>query len=96
MRSRFSAFALGLEDYLLASWASATRPNAEEFALDDGLEWRRLLIRDTSAGGPDEATGYVAFTAIARGPQGRIELRERSRFARDDRGRWVYVDGIED
>ena len=96
MRSRFSAFALRLADFLLDSWAVETRPGAAELDLDDGLEWRRLVVRDTSAGGPSDTTGHVAFTAVARGAEGRVELRERSRFARDGRGRWVYVDGAED
>lgn len=95
MRSRFSAFALGMDAYLVTTWAEETRPPGLDTS-DDGIEWRRLLIRDTSAGGPDDATGVVAFTAIARGQEGRIELRERSRFARDASGRWVYVDGFED
>ncbi len=91
MRSRFSAFALGDGAYLLASWAAETRP--AQLDLDDGVEWRRLLIRDVTAGGPADRTGRVAFTAVGRGPEGRVELRERSRFARDEAGRWVYVDG---
>lgn len=91
MRSRFSAFALGNAAYLLASWHQSTRP--AQLDLDDTIEWRRLLIRDTTAGGATDTTGRVAFTAVGRSPEGRIELSERSRFARDNAGRWVYVDG---
>lgn len=94
MRSRFSAFALGLGDYLHATWDPATRPARAELDPDPEVRWLRLLIQDTRAGGPDDDTGEVAFVAIARGPEGRIELRERSRFRRvgADR-RWVYIDG---
>lgn len=92
MRSRFSAFALGDAAYLRASWDPATRP--DELDLDDGAAWKRLFIEGSEGGGPFDETGTVTFTAIGRGPAGRIELRERSRFARSgsDR-RWVYVDG---
>jgi len=98
MRSRFSAFALGLRDFLLASWHPSTRPGSLE--LDPEVEWRRLLIQDATAGGARDREGYVTFTAVARSPAGRVEQRERSRFLRDaaepaDRGtpRWRYVDG---
>ncbi len=92
MRSRYSAFALGNAEYLLASWDQSTRP--AELELEPDVVWKRLFIETTEAGGPFDETGTVTFTAIARGPDGRVELRERSRFTRagSDR-RWVYVDG---
>lgn len=102
MRSRYSAFALGLSEYLLESWDPRTRPDSLE--LDDDLVWRRLLVESTEAGGPFDREGRVTFTAIARGASGRLVQRERSRFVRsplpggsegseggDDR--WRYVDG---
>lgn len=90
MRSRFSAFALGLAEYLLASWHPSTRPASLE--LDDGTVWRRLQIVDTVAGGPDDAQGVVEFRASYRDADGAGVLHERSRFTRVD-GRWAYVDG---
>lgn len=90
MRSRFSAFALGLDGYLLTSWHPATRP--AELDLDPDLTWRRLQIVDTVAGGPEDSTGVVEFRASYRGPDGAGLLHERSRFERVD-GRWVYRDG---
>ena len=94
MRSRFAAFALGLGDYLFETWDPATRPERAELDPDPDLAWQRLVIQDTRAGGPDDDTGEVAFIAIARGAEGRFELRERSRFVRSGpERRWVYVDG---
>ena len=90
MRSRFSAFALGLAAYLLESWHPDTRPPALD--LDDGTQWRRLQIVDTAAGGPADETGIVEFRASYRTPGGSGVLHERSRFARLD-GAWRYVDG---
>jgi SEC-C motif-containing protein len=90
MRSRYSAFALGLAPYLLESWHPSTRPGSLE--LDPGLRWIRLLVERVEAGGPFDDEGFVVFTAIARSPEGRLEQRERSRFVREA-GRWRYLDG---
>ena len=90
MRSRFSAFALGLAGYLTETWDPSTRPAALD--LDERVEWRRLQIVDTARGGEDDGIGVVEFRAAFRGPDGAGVLHERSRFARSG-GRWVYVDG---
>ena len=78
MRSRYSAFALGLADYLLSTWHPSTRPASLE--LDD-TEWRRLQVVEVSG-------DVVEFRASYRGGL----LHERSRFAQEG-GRWLYVDG---
>ena len=90
MRSRFSAFALGRADHLLASWHPSTRPASLE--LDPDVVWRRLQIVDTVAGGPDDADGVVEFRASYRDADGPGLLHERSLFIRVD-GRWLYLDG---
>ena len=90
MRSRYSAFALGLDGYLLASWHSSTRPARLE--LDPETVWRRLQIVDTVAGGEADETGFVEFRASYRDASGAGLLHERSRFVRVD-GTWTYVDG---
>ena len=90
MRSRYSAFALGLAPYLRATWAPATRP--ADLDLDDDVVWRRLQIVDTARGGPGDDTGVVEFRAAFRGPEGAGVLHERSRFVRSA-DRWVYLDG---
>lgn len=91
MRSRYSAFALGLEPHLLRTWAPATRPRRLD--LDPDVRWRRLQIVDTARGGEGDDTGVVEFRAAHRGPDGAGVLHERSRFSRDGAGRWVYLDG---
>ncbi|WUI03986.1 YchJ family metal-binding protein [Spirillospora sp. NBC_00431] len=90
MRSRFSAFAMQDEAYLLASWHPATRP--EQIGFENGLRWTRLEIIHEEAGGPDDDKGVVAFRAhyITGSQPG--ELHEVSRFVRYD-GAWVYVRG---
>ncbi len=90
MRSRYSAFVLGLAPHLRSTWAPATRPQGIE--LDDTITWRRLQIVDTARGGAGDDTGVVEFRAAFRGPEGVGVLHERSRFVRSG-GRWVYLDG---
>ncbi len=90
MRSRFSAFALRLPAYLLDTWHPGARPPSVN--LDEAIQWRRLQIVDTVAGGPDDETGTVEFRASYRSAEGAGMLHERSRFARVD-GAWRYVDG---
>ncbi len=92
MRSRYSAFAVGLPSYLLATWHPDTRPRT--LTLDEDVRWRRLQIVDTARGGPDDATGVVEFRAAHRSADGAGVLHERSRFSRVG-GRWAYLDGVD-
>lgn len=89
MRSRYTAFAVGDREHLLASWDPATRPS--ELTLD-GTRWLRLDIIDTAAGGPFDDRGTVEFEAFYRDESRRQSIHERSRF-RKTSGRWLYVDG---
>lgn len=85
MRSRYSAFVLKLDDYLLATWHPTTRP-AE--LITDGTRWLGLTIVETVDGKAWDQQGIVEF--VARFERG--ELRERSRFVFEER--WLYVDGV--
>ena len=77
MRSRYAAYALGLDGYVFRTWHPRTRP---EEVSDTGV-WTGLEIV--------EATDTeVEFRAHYPGGV----LHERSRFELR-RGRWVYVDG---
>ena len=90
MRSRYTAFVVGDERHLVATWHPGTRP--DELSLDPAQRWTGLDIVDVEAGGDGDARGVVEFRASWR--QGREQgvLHERSRFLR--RGeRWWYVDG---
>ncbi|MES2884874.1 MAG: YchJ family metal-binding protein [Pseudomonadota bacterium] len=89
MRSRYSAFVLGLADYLLASWHPGTRP--AQLTLDGGVKWLGLTIKAHQTTGPD--TAMVEFVARSRsGGAAAQRLHETSRFVRDE-GRWFYLDG---
>jgi SEC-C motif-containing protein len=73
MRSRYSAFAVGDAAYLLATWHPSTRPG--DLQLDDDVEWRRLDVVRTSAGGPFDDGGVVEFVAHHRRGRARPAAR---------------------
>lgn len=89
MRSRYSAFALHNDSYLLATWHPSRRPS--EITFDPAQKWLGLKIVSTASTGPD--TAEVEFIARYRvGGASAARLHERSRFVREG-GRWFYVDG---
>lgn len=92
MRSRYSAFALGLPDYLLATWHPATRP--ADLDLDQATTWTGLEILGTEAGKAWDQAGTVTFVASFSSPDGDGTMRERSGFTLEG-GRWYYVDGAQ-
>ncbi|MEV0148859.1 MULTISPECIES: YchJ family metal-binding protein [unclassified Nonomuraea] len=93
MRSRFSAFGVGDEAYLLRTWHPATRP--ARLDLDRGVRWVRLEILETGRGTVLHTEGTVRFRAhyVERGREGSME--EHSRFVRLD-GQWVYEGARDD
>ncbi len=90
MRSRYSAFALGDEAYLLRSWHPGTRPARVRFVPDQ--HWTRLDVL-AAAGGPLDAEGTVEFVAHFERDGEARQLHEISRFTRHE-GHWVYVGPI--
>jgi SEC-C motif domain protein len=91
MRSRFSAFALGEQAYLLSSWHPSTRP--KRLRLDPASEWTHLEIVGRTGGGPFDTEGTVEFRAHHRAGGETGVLHENSRFVRED-GAWLYVDAL--
>jgi SEC-C motif-containing protein len=89
MRSRYSAYVLGLNDYLLATWHVSTRPATLE-ASQTGLKWLGLEVRRAWQVNPELA--YVEFVARSRLLFRGQRLHETSRFVFEE-GRWWYVDG---
>ena len=88
MRSRYTAYTLGNDAYVLATWHASRRPPAIDF--DTGAKWLGLEVRRHQSTGPDSAE--VEFVARWRVGGRAVRLHERSRFVREG-GRWYYVDG---
>ena len=92
MRSRYSAYALCLSDYVLDTWHESTRPEITE-RFDSGVKWLGLTVKRAWTASPDE--GFVEFVARSKSPGGgpAQRLEELSRFVRVD-GRWQYVEAV--
>ncbi|WP_449427312.1 YchJ family protein [Rhodanobacter umsongensis] len=92
MRSRYSAYVLRREDYLLATWHPDTRPASLRLTAQQPVPtWLGLEIRRAQAADDDHAT--VEFVARYRLGGGRAQRQhETSRFVREN-GRWHYLDG---
>jgi SEC-C motif-containing protein len=90
MRSRYSAFVLALEPYLLATWHASTRPPRVDF--EPGTKWLGLRVESARDTGPDAAeVSFVARYKVGGGSA--VRMGERSRFVREADGRWYYVAG---
>ena len=92
MRSRYAAYVLADEAYLLGTWAPEHRPDAIEF--DPDQNWEGLEVLATTGGSMFDTEGTVTFAARFSTGGVTRRLRERSRFRRDA-GRWLYVDADE-
>ena len=90
MRSRYSAYVLGLADYVLDTWHPRTRPPVIE-PDPPALRWLGLEVRRHVPQGEDHAT--VEFVARSKLGGRAHRLHETSRFERVA-GRWYYVDGL--
>lgn len=88
MRSRYTAYVLQRDSYLLATWHPSTRPST--LALQK-TKWLGLqVLRHQQL---DETHAIVEFKARYK-VQGRAaRLHEISRFVREQE-RWLYVDGL--
>ena len=86
MRSRYSAYVLGLISYLLATWHPSTSPGELELS---PVKWLGLEVRHAQATGD---AGVVEFVARLRDNGRGVRLHEVSRFVREE-GAWLYIDG---
>jgi len=92
MRSRYSAYVLELQDYLLATWHASTRPAALE-ANEHGLKWLGLDVKQHQVQDADHAT--VEFVARSKLGGRAHRMHEISRFVREN-GFWFYLDALPD
>ena len=92
MRSRFTAYALEFEPYVLASWHASTRPEALDLR-GGGVRWQSLTVKRVEGGLPGNERGVVEFVArfVSGGERG--VMREVSSFVWEV-DRWWYVDGL--
>ena len=90
MRSRYSAYVLGLEDYLRATWHPATCPATLELGVAPRPQWLGLSVKSFTP--IDDTHATVEFVARYKINGRAHRLQEVSRFECID-GRWQYRDG---
>lgn len=94
MRSRYTAFARGYVDYLIATLHPDYRQPNDYVELTNSVsqtQWLGLQIIDAQKGKKNDTTGIVEFEAVYQANEPG-QLHERSRFIKTE-GRWFYVDG---
>jgi SEC-C motif-containing protein len=87
MRSRYSAFALAEDDYLLETWHEDFRPARLE--LDARIRWLGLEIVSAEQEG---TSAQVEFETSLMAAGEVSSMRERSQFVHMQ-GRWLYTTG---
>lgn len=92
MRSRYSAYVMGCEAYLLRTWHASTRPPALRLDKTTPTRWLGLKIQRTAAGGVDDVRGVVEFVARYKIGGKAKRLHEVSHFVKEH-GLWFYVSG---
>lgn len=95
MRSRYTAFSLGVVDYLIDTTAPEKRNPDDEEILNEQVKytnWLGLKILATECGRTGDKSGMVEFEALFESDDQSGALREKSNF-RFDNGLWLYVDG---
>jgi len=90
MRSRYVAYALNMEAYLLNTWADVSRP--AHIDVENGLSWQSLKILKTKKGLKKDSKGWVKFTAVYQVGFEQNEMTENSKFIRNNALHWVYLD----
>ncbi len=88
MRSRYSAYVLQLESYLLATWHPDCRPAMLDLS-QDRTQWLGLKVKH---GLETDDAATVEFVARYKLNGRAYQLHEVSRFVREH-GRWFYLDG---
>ena len=87
MRSRYSAYVLKNEDYLLKTWHQSTRPDFLELE-NDTSQWKKLKIISVV----DNKVQFIAyFVTIINGKEHLFSLYEESLFIKENH--WFYLEG---
>ena len=90
MRSRYTAYTLLRENYVLSTWHSSTRPAQLGLTEDASSKWLGLDVKRLEQQDVDHA--IVEFVAKYKTNGRAFRLHETSRFVRED-GCWFYIDG---
>lgn len=87
MRSRYSAFFLGLTGYVKKSWHPSTRPH--DLALEPDANWLKLDIISS-------AKKQVHFQAFFKNDDGSFSVLDETSDFVFENNNWLYVEGDTD
>lgn len=90
MRSRYTAYVMGNEGYLLNSWHASSRPASIEF--DPQQRWLGLKLTHAQDSGGPGREAVVEFVARFKIAGRAYRLHEISHFEHGSEG-WVYTGG---
>tara|TARA_R110001592_G_scaffold237306_8_gene496280 strand:- start:31732 stop:32130 length:399 start_codon:yes stop_codon:yes gene_type:complete len=94
MRSRYSAFALGLGDYLQQSHYSKTRPSKQQGIETEQwsklVSWIKLDVQKSIGGKLNDDEGTVQFCAYFL-ESGQVNTIVENSFFKKENGLWYYV-----
>lgn len=90
MRSRYTAYTLLNEEYLLKTWHASTRPQQLNLSEERSSKWLGLQVKRHEQQDAEHAT--VEFIARYKVGGRAHRLHEVSRFVREA-GCWFYLDG---
>jgi len=93
MRSRFTAYAIHNEAYLLETWDNTKCPDSVDFSKEEKVEWTNLHIISQKKGRKKDHKGIVEFKAYYTLNGDEYVINEISRFVKKE-GKWFYLDGI--
>lgn len=91
MRSRYSAYVLGLENYLLETWHTDTRPTALNLADEPKIKWLGLQIKHAET--KHDRTATVEFVARYKINGKAEKMHEISQFMHINK-KWYYLKAL--
>ncbi len=92
MRSRYAAYVVRDENYLLTTWHPDTRPASLDLHQEPPMKWLGLAVKRHQDNG--DGTALVEFVARWKGAGRAQRMHETSQFLLQH-GRWYYLTGTQ-
>lgn len=96
MRSRYTAYTKGDIGYLKKTLSKESQRDFDEKSSKKWAEqssWQGLQILSTEKGTANDKTGVVEFVASYEQNGSKFEHHEFSKFKKNDKGEWKFVEG---
>ena len=92
MRSRYTAYTIQNDSYLLATWHSSTRPASLSVENELPVKWVELTIVRAMDVKKDDTNAVVEFIALFKLNGKSEQMHEVSEFVKEE-GCWFYCKG---